>query len=178
VILTPHHPLQQDHITCQMLQLLHVHRHLRQNDHILIRYPLHLPHHLSRFRCSVFFLFFSRKWTWIWDMQLIWTKLYSYFNRVNNFLTRRQSCALDLLCSILSFSLGSRNPSCYLWKYLLLPCLPFNWVQNDENNLVRLTSHFVNLFSSRHLIFFPKFVKIRQETVSLCQPLCCIFLKY
>ena len=58
VILTHHHPLQQDRITCQML---HVHRHLRQNDHILIRYPLHLPHHLSRFRCSMFYFIFPKK---------------------------------------------------------------------------------------------------------------------
>ena len=58
VILTHHHPLQQDRITCQML---HVHRHLRQNDHILIRYPLHLPHHLSRFRFSMFYFFFFQE---------------------------------------------------------------------------------------------------------------------
>ena len=53
VILTLHHLLQQDHITCQMH---HVRHPLRQNDHILILYPLHLLHHLSRFRCSTIIL--------------------------------------------------------------------------------------------------------------------------
>jgi hypothetical protein len=156
--------------------LLHVHRHLRQNDHILTNHHFNLPHHLSRFRCSMFYFFSPRKLTRIWDMQLIWTKLYSYFNRVNNFLTRRQSCALDFLFrSSLSAWVAVTRRVIYenIYYYhvsLLIECKMMRIIWYDW--------HLISLICFPPGIWFLS--QIRENTAAdflLCQPLiCCITL--
>ena len=109
-------------------------------------------------------------------MQLIWTKLYSYFNRVNNFLTRRQSCALDFLFrSSLSAWVAVTRRVIYenIYYYhvsLLIECKMMRIIWYDW--------HLISLICFPPGIWF--LFQVRENTAgdfSLCQPLiCCIAL--